>query len=381
MSLSLLPATLSASPCDFKLTIHLWLAASASADSTCVSFTCSPCETLTFTTVCPLSSSPHISWYLLSIRWLTIFQHQIFLSEALRSSRAARCFRNHTSNTQTHTHFNSACSQFDKKCIHGTHTGARVTRRGVYVLDNTAEPTAKKKTRTHANKHILTHNLAICPVHSAVASGDNTLHWTKTHHSLHTRTSSRLSELACTFACWHLSWNPQWKLWEQSGKLITRHQDTRAAHERKYLHTRARAQKNVTAIQTMQTAPFQQRRCCRCVCTRGSYSSLKMGNSQMWAHVWAHIRFKAREPTIVQAATKATAGHPRVKTLTLIIYLLLVVTVYYSVNSLCFFHVFRKNIGETCRHAEQWGCCESLKVNVDCKLILNTVSWLYAERF
>lgn len=277
------------------------------------SFTCSPCETLTFTTVCPLSSSPHISWYLLSIKWLTIFQHQIFLSEALRSSRAARCFRNHTSNTQTHTHFNSACSQFDKKCVHGTHTGARVTRRGVYVLDNTAEPTTKKKTCTHANKHTLTHNLAICPVHSAVASGDNTLHWTKTHRSLHTRTSSRLSELGCTFACWHLSWNPQWKLWEQSRKLITRHQHARAAHEIP-AHTctsteecHRRTNHANCSVPAKTTLPLRLHARILFFIKNGKFPNVGTCLSP-------HL-IKAREPTMVKAATKATAGRPRVKTL------------------------------------------------------------------
>lgn len=309
MSLSLLPGTCSASQCDFKLTTHLSLAASASAVSTWVFYLLSLWNSDFYYCMPALFLSTHLLVFV-------IYQmtHHISASDiSLRSSRAACCFRNHTSNTQTHTHFNSACSQFDKKCVHGTHTGAHVTRRGVYVLDNTAEPTTKKKTRAHANKHTLTHNLAICPVHSAVASGDNTLHWTKTHRSLHTRTSSRLCELGCTFACWHLSWNPQWKLWEQSRKLITRHQHTRAAHEIP-AHTCAsieechrRTNHANCSVPAKTTLPLRLHARILFFIKNGKFPNVGTCLSP-------HL-IKAREPTMVKAATKATAGRPRVKTL------------------------------------------------------------------
>lgn len=131
----------------------------------------------------------------------------------------------------------------------------------------------------------------------------------------------------------------------------------------------------------MQTALFQQRRLCRCVCTRGSYSSLKMGNSQMWARVWAHIWLKHESLRWWRRRQRLQRDVPVWKHYTHYLPAAGCNSLLFCRFSLFFPTVsgFQEKHGETCRHAEQWGCCESLKVNVDCELILNTVSWLYTE--
>lgn len=124
----------------------------------------------------------------------------------------------------------------------------------------------------------------------------------------------------------------------------------------------------------MQTALFQQRRLCRCVCTRGSYSSLKMGNSQMWARVWAHIWLKHESLRWWRRRQRLQRDVPVWKHYTHYLPAAGCNSLLFCRFSLFFPTVsgFQEKHGETCRHAEQWGCCESLKVNVDCELILNT---------
>lgn len=129
----------------------------------------------------------------------------ISLSEAQELHAALRI----ADNLQVHTHARALSSIADTLttvCIQCAHRYTYLTHRGVCIFHNTAEPTIYEKKSSHTNTHThsnkrTTHarQLAICPVHNAVASGDNTLHWTKTHHSLHTYLDKALC--VCLYVC------------------------------------------------------------------------------------------------------------------------------------------------------------------------------------
>lgn len=84
-----------------------------------------------------------VSQYCLSTGWLTISQHEIFPS-TLRGSRAACCFKNRWQSPRTHPHvhvlYPPSLTHW-QVCIRCTCRYTTLTLRGLYVLDNTAEPT------------------------------------------------------------------------------------------------------------------------------------------------------------------------------------------------------------------------------------------------
>lgn len=114
--------------------------------------------TLNLSPVFPSRPLLSMSQYCLSTRWLTIFQRQIFSrSEAQALHAAVRI----ADNLQIHTHTHALYPRFLthwQMCIQCAHRYTHLTLRGVYVLDNTAEPTIKNN--AHTSKHILTHACA-----------------------------------------------------------------------------------------------------------------------------------------------------------------------------------------------------------------------------
>lgn len=86
----------------------------------------------------------------------------------------------------------------------------------VHIFDTRMSSTTQLSQQSRKN-HLDTHNrqkreraLAICRVHSAVASGDNTLHRTKTHHSLHTYLDKALC--VCLLAFYSKLEQKSWEL-------------------------------------------------------------------------------------------------------------------------------------------------------------------------
>lgn len=153
---------------------------------------------------------PHLSVFLICGMTHHISTLHIF---PLRSQRTACHFKNFW---QVHTlisaHYPPPLTKVCTMCsqVHIFNTYVEV----YMSSSSTAEPT-EKKTYTQANTYWETYTTdGICPAHSAVATVDNTLHWTRTHQSL--RTSGH------RFVCFGLLASlskPEWKSWELNVNL------------------------------------------------------------------------------------------------------------------------------------------------------------------